>query len=90
MAHGAGLAGAGILQTPLPYVAADLAAGRLVSVLEGWPPPAIYGFHLYYPKSRQMRPALKALVELLRASHTGSSASRTRWPSQDRSGVRTV
>jgi hypothetical protein len=56
MDRGAALAGAGILQTPLPYVAADLAAGRLVSVLEGWPPPTIDGFYLYYPKSRQMRP----------------------------------
>jgi DNA-binding transcriptional LysR family regulator len=76
MAHGAGLAGAGILQTPLPYVAADLAAGRLVSVLEGWPPPAIYGFHLYYPKSRQMRPALKALVELLRRTRDPQRAAQ--------------
>jgi DNA-binding transcriptional LysR family regulator len=82
MARGAALAGAGILQTPLPYVAADLAAGCLVSVLEGWPPPAVDGFYLYYPKSRQTRPALKALVEFLRAPRAGSSASRTRRSSQ--------
>lgn len=82
MARGAALAGAGILQAPLPYVAAALAAGRLVPVLEGWPPPAIDGFYLYYPKSRQTRPALKALVEFLRAPHAESPASRTRRPSQ--------
>lgn len=90
MARGAALAGAGILQTPLPYVAADLAAGRLISVLEEWPPMAIDGFYLYYPKSRQTRPALKALADFLRATHAGSSASRTRRHSLDRSGARTV
>jgi DNA-binding transcriptional LysR family regulator len=76
MARAAALAGAGILQTPMPYVAADLKAGRLVSVLEKGAPPAIDGFYLYYPKSRQTRPALKALVEFLRTPHRGANFSK--------------
>ena len=45
-------------------VAADVAAGRLVQVLDDWC-PTFPGYHLYYP-SRQATPALKALIEALR------------------------
>ena len=42
----------------------DLAAGRLVRVLEDWCAP-FPGFFLYYPGRRQMRPALRALIDFL-------------------------
>ena len=34
---------------------------------------AATGFFLYYPSRRQMRPALKALVDFLRDEHDGAS-----------------
>ena len=43
----------------------DVAAGRLVPVLEDWCPP-FEGFFIYYPSRRQMRPALKAFVDFFR------------------------
>jgi len=41
-------------------VAGDIAAGRLVPVLEDWCPP-FDGFSIYYPTRRQMRPALRSV-----------------------------
>ncbi|MBB3657192.1 DNA-binding transcriptional LysR family regulator [Rhizobium sp. BK650] len=47
------------------YHAADnLAAGRLVSMLDDWTPP-FAGFHLYYPSRRQMPPPLRAFVDFI-------------------------
>lgn len=46
-------------------VDADVAAGRLVPVLEDWCPP-FEGFFIYYPSRRQMRPALRAFVDFFR------------------------
>ena len=66
MALQAALEGAGLLQTPRSSVERDLAAGRLVSVLDDVQPPPLAGFFLYYPSRRQLRPALKVLVEFLR------------------------
>lgn len=57
-------AGAGLGYMLESDVAADLAAGRLVAALTEWCPP-FPGCHLYYP-SRQVTPALRALVEALR------------------------
>lgn len=56
-------------------VADDLAAGRLVQVLDTWCRP-FPGCHLFYP-SRQVTPALRALIDLLqmkngRPAHTSS------------------
>lgn len=62
----AAVEGLGLFQTPRNLVAAELEEGRLVSVLDEWAPPPLGGFHLYYPSRRQMRPALKALVDFLR------------------------
>ena len=45
-------------------VAADVAAGRLVQVLDAWCVP-FPGYHLYHP-SRQVTPALRALIDALR------------------------
>ena len=46
-------------------VAADLAAGRLVRLLEAWCPP-FPGFHLYYPGRRQVPAPLRAFLDLVR------------------------
>jgi len=44
----------------------DVAAGRLVRVLEDWCPP-FAGLHLYYPDRRNLSPAFRALLDELRA-----------------------
>lgn len=49
-----------------------LRSGQLVRVLEDWS-PAFDGFFLYYPGHRQVPSALRALIDMLRA--TGGSAS---------------
>lgn len=46
-------------------VAEDLAAGRLVQVLDAWCQP-FAGCHLYHPSRRQTPPALRALIAALR------------------------
>jgi DNA-binding transcriptional LysR family regulator len=43
----------------------DIAAGRLVRLLENWCDP-FPGYHLYYPSRRQQSPAFALLVEALR------------------------
>lgn len=46
----------------------DLAAGRLVRVLEDWCP--VYpGFFVYYPRQRQMRPVLRAFIDFVRLTN---------------------
>ena len=62
-----------ISQTPPIFIAGDLAARRLVTVLDEWAPTPATGFFLYYPSRRQMRPALKALVDFLRKERRGVS-----------------
>ncbi|WP_159591464.1 LysR family transcriptional regulator [Chelativorans xinjiangense] len=62
----AAVEGTGLIQALHDMVAPDLAAGRLVTVLDDWAPPPVDGWFLYYPSRRQMRPALKALVDFLR------------------------
>ncbi|WP_419760495.1 LysR family transcriptional regulator [Acidisoma sp.] len=58
-------AGMAIAYVPEDVVAADLAAGRLVRVLEDWCAP-FPGYHLYYPSRRQTSPAFALLAEALR------------------------
>lgn len=58
--------GAGLLQMARSAVEQDLAAKRLVTVLDDCQPPPFAGFFLYYPSRRQIRPALKVLVDFLR------------------------
>jgi DNA-binding transcriptional LysR family regulator len=65
--------GVGLLQMPPMSVAAELASGALVRVLDEWAPPPMQGFFLYYPGRRQIRPALKALIDFLRDSHRRTS-----------------
>jgi DNA-binding transcriptional LysR family regulator len=53
-------------------VAAELAEGRLVPLLEDWSPP-FPGFFLYYPRQRQMPAALRAFVDFVRADNLAAS-----------------
>lgn len=46
-------------------VAASLASGELIRVMEDWC-PAFSGYHLYYPDRRQLPPAFVLLVDALR------------------------
>lgn len=62
----AALDGVGIGYLLRDYVAAPLADGRLVSVLDEWS-PRLSGFFLYHPSGRQMTAALRAFVDFLRA-----------------------
>jgi DNA-binding transcriptional LysR family regulator len=66
MALQAVVEGAGLLQMTRASVEQDLAAKRLVTVLDDFQPPPLAGFFLYYPSRRQIRPALKVLVDFFR------------------------
>jgi len=66
MAMQAVLEGAGLLQMSRSAVERELAAKRLVTVLDDYQPPPLAGFFLYYPSRRQIRPALKVLIDFLR------------------------
>jgi DNA-binding transcriptional LysR family regulator len=68
----AAIDGAGLVQLPLPYLAPEIAAGRLVLLLETWGQPQIDAFCLYYSSRRQMRPPLRALVDFLRESYANT------------------
>nr|WP_314090643.1 LysR family transcriptional regulator [uncultured Shinella sp.] len=61
----AAMDGAGLAYVFDQRVSEDIAAGRLVAVLEDWC-PAFDGFSIYYPSRRQMRPALRAFVDFFR------------------------
>lgn len=60
------LEGMGLMQMPRNWIEQDLTAKRLVTVLDDFQPPPISGFFLYYPSRRQIRPALKVLIDFLR------------------------
>lgn len=61
----AALAGAGLIYLPEQTMAGDLAAGRLVRVLEDWTPP-YDGLSLYYPGRRHLPAKLRAFIDLIR------------------------
>jgi DNA-binding transcriptional LysR family regulator len=61
----AALSGLGLAYLPEDRVAAHVAEGRLVRVLDDWCPP-FSGYHLYYPSRRQPTPAFALLVDALR------------------------
>jgi len=69
----AAIDGAGVIQLLDAYLAPEIAAGRLVRVLDDWAPPPLDGFFLYYSSRRQMRPPLKAFVEFLREAYRASA-----------------
>lgn len=62
----AALAGLGFWTSFSDYSDGEVAEGRLVRVLEDWLPP-FPGPYLYYPRARRLRPALRALVDFIRA-----------------------
>jgi len=59
------LAGLGLAYMPADQAQADVAAGRLVEVLEDWCEP-FPGYHLYYPSRRHSSPAFSLLLDALR------------------------
>jgi len=61
----AAAAGFGLACVLEDHVEADVAAGRLVRVLEDWCPP-FSGYHLYYPSRRQPSAGFALLVDALR------------------------
>jgi DNA-binding transcriptional LysR family regulator len=61
----AAIDGVGILYTAKGYVAPDVAAGRLVPLLEDWRPASAQIF-LYYPSRRQVPAPLQAFIAFLR------------------------
>lgn len=66
-------AGHGLAWVPFDVVEQDIKAGRLLAVLEDW--AVTYpGYYLYYP-SRGVSPAVRLVVEALRASGSQSSKS---------------
>lgn len=62
--HGPVLAGLGLAQLFDTIVADDIAAGRLVPVLEQYT-PSFPGFYIYYPARRQLAPKLRAFVDFM-------------------------
>jgi DNA-binding transcriptional LysR family regulator len=60
----AALGGAGVAQLPLFLVEADIAAGRLVTVLEGWESPAT-DLWLIYASPQALTARLRAVRDLL-------------------------
>jgi DNA-binding transcriptional LysR family regulator len=78
LARQAAVEGLALIQTPLLFIASDLSEGKLTTVLDQWAPTPVTGFFLYYPSRRQMRPALKALIDFLRHERPGASQEASR------------
>jgi len=66
----AALEGMGLVATLESLVAQDIAAGRLIRVLEDWCPP-LPGFYLYYPSGRLLSAALRAFIDFARHRESG-------------------
>ncbi|WP_043232892.1 LysR family transcriptional regulator [Bosea sp. LC85] len=58
--------GYGVAYVPENIVADEIAAGRLVTLLDDWSPP-FPGYFIYYPSRRQSLPAFRLIVDALRA-----------------------
>jgi len=67
--HQAALAGVGLLLVTEQTVLDDLAAGRLIQVLDDWT-PAYPGLSLYYPGRRHAPAKLRAFIDLVRERAT--------------------
>jgi DNA-binding transcriptional LysR family regulator len=65
LAREAALAGAGLAYMREAWIAQDVAAGRLVSVLTEWMPSAP-GLCLYYPGRRNVPASLRAFIDVIR------------------------
>ncbi|WP_369977119.1 LysR family transcriptional regulator [Xanthomonas bundabergensis] len=68
LTHAAALAGMGLAQGFESVVADDVAAGRLVRVLDDWQQP-FAGFYLYYPAREHLAPKLRAFIDHMRAAN---------------------
>jgi DNA-binding transcriptional LysR family regulator len=69
---GAAVEGLGLVQVPGPIVSGQVAAGKLVRVLEPFAQMAP-GVFLYYPNRRQMMPKLRAFIDHVKnRSDTGN------------------
>ena len=73
-------AGAGLTLADQSRSRDGVASGELVPVLEEFSTP-FPGFYLYYPQRRHASPALRALVDFLRAARQESRTKRGREPS---------
>jgi DNA-binding transcriptional LysR family regulator len=69
-------AGGGLAVTYVDMVRDDLSRGTLIRVLAKYCPP-FPGCYLYYPQRRQASPALRALVDHLRAGRFGRRSRST-------------
>jgi DNA-binding transcriptional LysR family regulator len=63
--------GVGITIASEPHVGEHIAKDRLVSLLEKWC-PRYPGFYLCYPQRRTVSRGLRALIDMLKASHHGA------------------
>jgi DNA-binding transcriptional LysR family regulator len=64
--------GLGIAYTIEALVEPFLRSGQLVRVLEDWS-PSFEGLFLYYPGHRQVPAALRALIDMIRATRSSTS-----------------
>jgi DNA-binding transcriptional LysR family regulator len=65
LARDAAVAGAGLAYMREAWIAQDVAAGRLVSVLNEWMPSSP-GLCLYYPGRRNVPASLRAFIDVIR------------------------
>jgi DNA-binding transcriptional LysR family regulator len=61
----AAMAGIGLAIIMEDQIAALVAEGRLVRVLEDWCAP-FAGYHIYYPSRRQLSPAFRTILDALK------------------------
>jgi Transcriptional regulator len=71
LTHAAALAGLGLAQGFESVVAADVAAGRLLRVLDDWQQP-FAGFYLYYPAREHLAPKLRVFIDHLRVANAAA------------------
>jgi len=77
MAVRAAVDGLGITYTIKALAEPFLRSGQLVQVLESWS-PAFEGLFLFYSGRRQVPAALRALIDMIRATRGSASARRSR------------
>ena len=75
--HEAALAGFGLAYLSTWWAEKDVAAGRLVQVLDDWT-PGFPGLCLYYPGRRHVPAGLRALIDLIRESSRSDASKGTR------------
>jgi DNA-binding transcriptional LysR family regulator len=73
----AALAGAGLAYMWEDQVREDIESGRLLSVLNSWMPSSP-GFALYHPDRRNMPPALRAFIDMLKNPASTDTKGRHR------------